>query len=359
MKKSIALRQKIELLPTLKEETEEDIILAETYRDKDDNVNISLIDDYESLNESFMRKKQTAKILSLRRCELKNKIRIHEKPGEFYEGEVDKFYTRHGYGFYQYQNGDFYEGYFKFGDRSGTGEYVWADGSSFRGEWINDKKNGFGSFKHENYEFDGQWEDDNFVSGLIFKINNINKAEMQNILDSNDEFKSNMLFSKKEGDKEETYYVKTFVDRIEKKFQAFHKLSKSTEIDLNIINFKTNNHEMNILQNIINSNFNSNNNSLLLNSIPSSIENSAAKGAKNLKKRVTFEHALINDVQFKCKFCISSKCNSGISSIQNSHEGKSLHRKNHSVFNSPSLSCTCDRLHSYKKSYLHYKSDIN
>ena len=40
--------------------------------------------------------------------------------------------------------GDNYEGFFVKGKRSGYGEYEWANGSSYKGQWLDDQMNGIG-----------------------------------------------------------------------------------------------------------------------------------------------------------------------------------------------------------------------
>jgi hypothetical protein len=100
-------------------------------------------------------------------------IIIHPYKNERYEGEVDEFYCRNGYGIYQYPNNDIYEGEFDNGLRHGEGEYTYADGSKYIGSWRRDMKHGKGNFKFDQYEFDGDWEDDKLLSGFTYKINKI------------------------------------------------------------------------------------------------------------------------------------------------------------------------------------------
>lgn len=40
--------------------------------------------------------------------------------------------------------GDNYEGFFVKGKRNGYGEYEWANGSSYKGQWLDDQMNGIG-----------------------------------------------------------------------------------------------------------------------------------------------------------------------------------------------------------------------
>ncbi len=50
----------------------------------------------------------------------------------------------HGYGKLTWQNGDYYEGNFKFGKRNGQGKRVNVDGSEYSGDYIDDKPHGRG-----------------------------------------------------------------------------------------------------------------------------------------------------------------------------------------------------------------------
>lgn len=114
--------------------------------------------------------------------------KIKYKNGEEYEGEIINGEIRQGWGSFKYHNGDIYEGYFKSGVREGIGEYSYADGSVYRGEWLNDMKNGKGTFQVDNKEFDGIWENDNFIEGIIYKVNSIqmNEQIINKLLDEDD-----------------------------------------------------------------------------------------------------------------------------------------------------------------------------
>jgi hypothetical protein len=41
--------------------------------------------------------------------------------------------VKHGYGEYSFANGDIYKGLFQLDLRSGRGNYVWSDSSSYKG----------------------------------------------------------------------------------------------------------------------------------------------------------------------------------------------------------------------------------
>jgi hypothetical protein len=44
--------------------------------------------------------------------------------------------------------------------RCGVGRCVWADGSTYEGEWENNKRHGNGKFNCEIFEYVGQWQQD-------------------------------------------------------------------------------------------------------------------------------------------------------------------------------------------------------
>lgn len=58
-----------------------------------------------------------------------------------------------GYGTFNYENGEQYEGFFKNAHRSGPGLLLYEDGSSFNGMWENDEKNGLGFYSSYDGSF--------------------------------------------------------------------------------------------------------------------------------------------------------------------------------------------------------------
>lgn len=45
--------------------------------------------------------------------------------------------------------------------RDGKGTHSWPDGSYYKGEWLEDKANGFGKLEHAQGDFyEGQWKND-------------------------------------------------------------------------------------------------------------------------------------------------------------------------------------------------------
>ena len=61
--------------------------------------------------------------------------------GTFQHGLLCGYGTMRCYSSY---DGDNYEGFFVRGKRSGYGEYEWANGSSYKGQWLDDQMNGIG-----------------------------------------------------------------------------------------------------------------------------------------------------------------------------------------------------------------------
>ena len=108
-----------------------------------------------------------------------NFVKIITNAKEFYEGEVDKNFTRSGYGVYNYANGDVYEGEFKNGLREGTGEYKYIDGCVYRGEWAEDKKEGKGVFIIGDKEYAGKWANDFFKSGFKYDVSEFEKKNFE------------------------------------------------------------------------------------------------------------------------------------------------------------------------------------
>lgn len=100
---------------------------------------------------------------------------------ETYEGESlqENSTNINGYGVYKYKNGDIYEGDFVDGKRDGLGEYIYKDKSYYRGEWKDDNKTGRGVYCKNEKEYNGIWKENNFISGLIFEIKNLNVEEIE------------------------------------------------------------------------------------------------------------------------------------------------------------------------------------
>lgn len=109
-----------------------------------------------------------------------NYCKIKFENNDIYEGEkLDPKSTNiNGYGVYKYLNGDVYEGDFVDGKRHGLGEYIYSDNSYYRGEWENDFKCGRGVYSKTTKEYNGIWKNNNFISGFIFDIKNLQVEEI-------------------------------------------------------------------------------------------------------------------------------------------------------------------------------------
>lgn len=84
-----------------------------------------------------------------------------------YEGERNEAGERHGKGKARLPNGDFYEGDYKNGQRSGYGKYVFRKvkgkmrNACYMGHYVNNKKNGQGTFMYpDGAKYEGSWKDD-------------------------------------------------------------------------------------------------------------------------------------------------------------------------------------------------------
>ncbi|CEL93395.1 unnamed protein product [Vitrella brassicaformis CCMP3155] len=80
--------------------------------------------------------------------------------GDVYEGEYEGKY-KHGIGTYLYHNGDVYVGEFYRNARQGWGVYITAGNERYEGQWAADRKSGYGliSLKH-GIRFIGQFKND-------------------------------------------------------------------------------------------------------------------------------------------------------------------------------------------------------
>ena len=85
--------------------------------------------------------------------------------GTSYRGEwADD--SRHGLGVFTFKNGDFYEGYWVEGQRSGKGNmWVWVPAENrhrllYTGDWLVDERHGFGVYYNKIGErYDGDWQE--------------------------------------------------------------------------------------------------------------------------------------------------------------------------------------------------------
>jgi hypothetical protein len=75
-----------------------------------------------------------------------------------YRGDFnDSFYN--GNGTVLFRNGDRYDGHICNGKRDGAGEFVWASGAQYNGQWSNDRFHGLGILKCKQYMFEGFWKE--------------------------------------------------------------------------------------------------------------------------------------------------------------------------------------------------------
>lgn len=106
--------------------------------------------------------------------------------GEYYSGEM-LYGLPHGVGAYTYTNGDVFEGYFEYGERSnrgtltfangekyigefryktidGKGEYFWPNGDCYSGKFSLGKRTGKGILRHKNHKYEyGLWHKDKMI----------------------------------------------------------------------------------------------------------------------------------------------------------------------------------------------------
>lgn len=88
--------------------------------------------------------------------------------------EVDK---PHGKGTMTWDNGDVYDGQWRYGKMSGRGTITWYDGTSYTGNWRSDKRNGFGTMKYKNGKIaKGNWLDDGPIGEFEIIITHADQA---------------------------------------------------------------------------------------------------------------------------------------------------------------------------------------
>lgn len=108
---------------------------------------------------------------------------------ESYDGDWhnDKM---HGFGIYNYSNGDIYEGEWEQNLHSGYGKYLFTDGSKYEGEWKDHKMHGSGKYLDINgVTWAGEFRDGHFISKdqarlkeekrIAKKINKLKEAPIQ------------------------------------------------------------------------------------------------------------------------------------------------------------------------------------
>ncbi len=90
-----------------------------------------------------------------------------------YDGEI--IHNKpHGYGTYQYDNGDKYVGQSQFGKIDGFGKYYYASGSTYVGYFSYDEFHGIGTYENDTIITKGSWRKD-FKHGNFITTDKINK----------------------------------------------------------------------------------------------------------------------------------------------------------------------------------------
>ncbi|NOT92254.1 MORN repeat-containing protein [Ferruginibacter sp.] len=93
--------------------------------------------------------------------------------GERYEGYwVEN--SKEGKGTFTYKNGEKYVGDWKKGDKDGFGVYTWPNGERYEGNWVKNLKSGKGTLTYQNGEkFIGEWRGDKRNgNGILYDKNN-------------------------------------------------------------------------------------------------------------------------------------------------------------------------------------------
>ncbi|MDY7395661.1 hypothetical protein UMM65_10440 [Aureibaculum sp. 2210JD6-5] len=73
-----------------------------------------------------------------------------------------------GYGYYRYENG-YYKGFFENGKRHGYGYYSWNDGQFYFGDWKDNQRSGYGEHFYTKTSFYiGEWKN-NLINGYGYK----------------------------------------------------------------------------------------------------------------------------------------------------------------------------------------------
>ena len=99
-----------------------------------------------------------------------------------YVGATNALGVRHGYGIYNYDDGDIYEGEWIDDKRHGYGKFKYQNGLVYEGEFVNGKKHGKGKYtNNDGSVLEGEWENDKqIMSNNNTKINDINNETMIN-----------------------------------------------------------------------------------------------------------------------------------------------------------------------------------
>ena len=89
--------------------------------------------------------------------------------GNKYTGERDPNGYRNGHGQFVFSDGSIYRGQWWQGLRHGYGEYRLMNGAVYKGQWAFDLKHGFGKFAAPGTEITGVWLHDRLNGRAISK----------------------------------------------------------------------------------------------------------------------------------------------------------------------------------------------
>ena len=94
-------------------------------------------------------------------CWTRNITTIDYSNGDRYQGSTDDYGLKHGYGRYNWANGNFYDGEYQNDMRNGKGKLASANGDFYSGEFQYNKIHGYGKLTWANGEiYDGDFKDD-------------------------------------------------------------------------------------------------------------------------------------------------------------------------------------------------------
>ncbi len=90
---------------------------------------------------------------------MSRKSRRKKKRGYSYIGSTDKNEDPHGYGVFNFPNGEKYVGNFLHNKFHGEGKYIYKNGDQYYGNWVQNRRNGSGRLNLKNGEkYIGSWE---------------------------------------------------------------------------------------------------------------------------------------------------------------------------------------------------------
>lgn len=112
---------------------------------------------------------------------IQNSLKLN---GSTYDGEwIDN--KKNGFGIITYTNGNRYEGEWNYDKINGKGKMTYNNGDIYEGDWENDKKNGRGTITYGNGEiYEGEWKNDkrNGFGKMTYKNGEIYEGAWKNDL---------------------------------------------------------------------------------------------------------------------------------------------------------------------------------